>query len=111
MLATLQCQLCLSLASCALQSQDNLLCRLSLLVEDRLGLTTITGLLSVVTTLSLREQRCLGWSDASPSSICDCSYLSSLVLGNLVLCVLSAILALAVGTSCLRNVDLQSIEY
>ena len=33
-------------------------------------------------------------------------YLSRLVLGDLVLCVLSAVLALAVGASCLWDVDL-----
>lgn len=56
-LAALQGELELGLALDALQPQDNLLGGLSLLVEDRLGLTTITGLLSVVTSLSLREQR------------------------------------------------------
>ena len=58
-LATLQCQLCLCLACCALQSQNNLLCSLGLLVENGLGLTTITRLLSVITTLSLCEKGCL----------------------------------------------------
>jgi hypothetical protein len=33
-------------------------------------------------------------------------YLSGLVLGDLVLCMLSAVLALAVGASCLGDVDL-----
>ena len=37
------------------------------------------------------------------------SYLSSLVLGDLVLCVLLAGLALAVGAASLRNVDLKDI--
>jgi len=59
MLASLQRQLCLCLARCALQSQHNLLCGLGLLVEHRLRLTTITGLFTIITTLSLREQRCL----------------------------------------------------
>jgi hypothetical protein len=59
MLASLQRQLCLRLASCALQSQHDLLRSLGLLVEHRLRLTTITGLFAIVTTLSLREQRCL----------------------------------------------------
>jgi len=90
MLATLQRQLCLRLASCALQSQHNLLRRLCLLVEHRLCLTTVTGLLAIITTLSLREKRCL----------------SCLVLRHLVLGVLSAILALAVGASGFGNVDL-----
>lgn len=90
MLATLQGQLALGLALDALQSQHNLLGGLGLLVEDRLGLTTITGLLAVITTLSLSEQRGL----------------ASLVLGDLVLGVLAALLALAVGVTGLGNVDL-----
>jgi len=93
-LATLQRQLELSLAGNAFQSQDDLLCRLGLLVEHGLGLTTITGLLAVVTSLSLREERGL----------------ASLVLGNLVLGVLLALLALAVGLTGLGNVDLQNIR-
>lgn len=60
-------------------------------MEDRLGLTTVTGLLSVVTSLTLREQRGL----------------ASLVLGDLVLGVLAALLSLAVGVSGLGNVDLE----
>jgi len=56
-LASLESQLCLGLALCALQSQHNLLGGLCLLVEHGLCLTTITTLLSVVTTLSLGEQR------------------------------------------------------
>lgn len=59
-------------------------------MEDRLGLTTITALLSVVTTLSLGEQ----------------GGLASLVLGNLVLGVLAARLAFAEGLTGLRDVDL-----
>lgn len=90
MLATLQSQLRLGLALDAFQSQNDLLGGLGLLVEDRLGLTTITGLLTVVSALSLSEQRGL----------------ASLVLGDLVLGVLAALLALAVGVSRLRNVDL-----
>jgi hypothetical protein len=107
MLATLQRQLCLRLARCALQSQHNLLCRLSLLVEDRLRLTTITGLLAIITTLSLREQRSLDMSDALPCLGSNLCYLSCLVLSDLVLCVLSAVLALAVSASGLGDVDLR----
>ena len=59
-------------------------------MEDGLGLTTITTLLAVITTLSLGEQRSL----------------SGLVLGDLVLGVLAALLALAVGVAGLGNVDL-----
>jgi len=55
-LATLKGELCLGLALCALQSQDNLLGGLGLLVEDGLGLTTVTRLLTVVTTLTLGEK-------------------------------------------------------
>jgi hypothetical protein len=59
MLASLQRQLCLCLARCALQSQHDLLRSLGLLVEHGLRLTTVTGLFAIVTTFSLREQRCL----------------------------------------------------
>ena len=52
-LASLQRQLLLGLALGALQSQHNLLGGLGLLVEDGLGLTTVTALLPVVTTLTL----------------------------------------------------------
>lgn len=89
-LATLQSKLALGLALDALQSQHNLLGSLGLLVEDGLGLTTISGLLAVVTTLSLGEKRGL----------------ASLVLGDLVLGVLAALLALAEGVTGLGNVDL-----
>lgn len=60
-------------------------------MEDRLGLTTITGLLAVVSALSLGEERGL----------------ACLVLRDLVLGVLAALLALAVGVSGLGNVDLE----
>lgn len=90
MLASLQGQLQLGLALDALQPQHDLLGGLGLLVEDGLGLTTITALLSVVTSLTLGEQ----------------GGLASLVLGDLVLGVLAALLALAVGVTGLGNVDL-----
>lgn len=61
-LAALEGQLGLGLALRALQSQHDLLGGLGLLVEDRLGLTTITGLLSVVTALTLSEKGSL-WKD------------------------------------------------
>lgn len=54
-LASLEGQLLLLLARRAFESQHNLLGRLRLLVEDGLGLTTVTGLLAVVTALTLRE--------------------------------------------------------
>jgi hypothetical protein len=59
MLAPLQRQLCFRLAICALQSQYDLLRCLGLLMEHGFRLTTITGLLAVISTLSLGEQRCL----------------------------------------------------
>lgn len=89
-LASLQRQLELGLALDALQSQHDLLGSLGLLVEDGLGLTTITRLLAVVTSLTLGKQRSL----------------AGLVLSDLVLGVLAAILALAVGVAGLGNVDL-----
>lgn len=55
-LATLQSQLLLGLARSALKTQDNLLGGLGLLVENGLGLTTVTTLLPVVTTLTLGVQ-------------------------------------------------------
>lgn len=55
-LATLEGELSLGLALGALQSEHDLLGGLCLLVEDRLGLTTVTGLLTVVTTLTLGEE-------------------------------------------------------
>lgn len=54
-LAPLQSELAFCLAGSALQSQDNLLGGLCLLVEDGLRLATISGLLAVVSPLSLRE--------------------------------------------------------
>lgn len=89
MLTSLQGQLSLGLTVDTLQSQDNLLGGLSLLVENWLGLTTKTGLLTVVSSLTLSEQ----------------GSLTSLVLSDLVLGVLTAFLSLAVGFSELRNVD------
>lgn len=88
-LASLQGQLSLGLAHNTLQSQDNLLGGLSLLVKNGLGLTTETRLLTVVSSLTLSEQ----------------GSLTSLVLSNLVLGVLTALLALAVGLSGLWNVN------
>ena len=90
MLAALESELLLGLADSALEAEDNLLGGLGLLVEDGLGLTTITALLAIITTLSLGEQRSL----------------AGIVLGDLVLGVLAALLALAVGVTGLGNVDL-----
>ena len=62
------------LAAGAGELEDNLLGCLGLLVEDRLGLTTITTLLTVVTALALGEE----------------TSLAGLVLGDLELLVLAA---------------------
>merc|ERR1712167_182241 len=88
-LAPLDVNLVLVLALGALETKRNLLGRLGLLVEDRLGLTTETGLLPVVTPLTLREK----------------GRLAGLVLGHLVLGVLLALLAPAEGLAGLRDVD------
>lgn len=119
-LASLQRQLLLGLALRALKTQDDLLGSLGLLVEDRLGLTTITALLSVVTTLTLGSERGLYlWKHFArqhhiPSFLFAwsrvyrvvCIYLASLVLGDLVLGVLVAVLGLAVRPAGFGNVDL-----
>jgi len=55
-LASLERELCLGLAADALETEHDLLGGLGLLVEDGLGLTSVTGLLAVVTTLSLCEE-------------------------------------------------------
>ena len=57
-LAALQRQLLLGLAGSALETQDDLLGGLGLLVEDGLGLTTVTALLAVVTALTLAVAGC-----------------------------------------------------
>lgn len=72
------------------QTQDNLLSGLGLLVENGLGLTTITALLAIVTTLTLGED----------------GGFTGLVLGNLVGSVTAALLTSTKGLTRLRNVDL-----
>lgn len=112
MLASLQRKLLLGLALRALQTQDNLLGGLGLFTEDRLGLTTETLLLSVVTTLTLSVQRGLYFTKVTVSAHpfqgegSRYSHLSSLVLGDLVLGVLVAVLGLAVSPAGLGDVDL-----
>jgi hypothetical protein len=115
-LATLQSELLLGLAGSALKTQDDLLGGLGLLVEDRLGLTTVTTLLPVVTTLTLGEQGGL----IDPSSVpvptrlpwrAGYIHLASLVLGDLVLGVLVALLGLAVRPAGFGNVDLERKSY
>lgn len=92
-LASLQCELELSLALGAFETENDLLGGLSLLVENLLGLTTVTSLLTVVSSLTLGIE----------------GSLTGLVLGDLVLSVLSALLALAVGSSSLWNVHYTQI--
>lgn len=88
-LAALQSKLSLGLASGALKTKNDLLGSLSLLVENLLGLTTVTTLFTVVTALTLSVKRGL----------------TSLVLGDLVLSVLAALLALAVRLAGFGDVD------
>lgn len=81
------------------------------LVEDRLGLTTITALLAVITTLSLGEQRglsCLVLGDLV-LSVCERSVFVSRA-GNRGLLTLLAVLALAVGSAGLGYVDLKGVS-
>lgn len=52
-LGSLETEMLLCLARFAFQTQDNLTCSLCLFVENRLGLSTETHLLTVVSTLSL----------------------------------------------------------
>lgn len=110
-LAALQGQLLLGLASSALETQDNLLGGLGLLVEDGLGLTTVTTLLPVVTTLTLGVQGGLSMTICISTGCASnrdrgVSHLASLVLGDLVLGVLVAVLGLAVSPAGLGDVDL-----
>mgnify|MGYP006998860821 FL=1 len=56
-LAALQREVRAILAHRTLETQHNFLCRLGLLLEDRLGLTTVTLLLANVTTLTLSKLR------------------------------------------------------
>ena len=88
-LTSLQGQLSSGLTFDTFQSQNNLLGSLGFLVENRLGLTTETGLFTVITSLTLSEQ----------------GSLTSFVLGNLVLSVLTTGLTLTVGFSGLWNVN------
>lgn len=113
MLAALQGELLLGLASSALEAQDDLLGGLGLLVEDGLGLTTVTTLLPVVTALTLGEEGGLNHKREHHQqkahdyhSGAEGTNLASLVLGDLVLLVLVAVLGLAVRPAGFGNVDL-----
>ena len=88
-LASLQSMLMNHFAVVTLKLEDNLLCGLGLLVEDRLGLTTKTLLLSVVTSLTLSLE----------------GSLTNLVLGDLVLLVRLALSVITVGVDLLWEVD------
>lgn len=77
-----------SLALSALKTENDLLSGLGLLVEDRLGLTSITSLLAVITALTLSVQ----------------TGGTSLVLGNLVEGVLTALREIAQSATGLGNV-------
>ena len=55
MLRPLQRQVFLRLALLAFQTQNNLTCRLGLLVKHRLGLSTKSHLFGIITTLALGE--------------------------------------------------------
>ena len=90
LLATLQDTLLPHLAFVTGQRQNNLLGGLGLLVENRLGLTSITGLLAVVTPTSLSEGRLL----------------ALLVLGHFVSLVRLALAMIAVSLDDLGNVHL-----
>ena len=89
MFASFQGNLLFIFTYCAFHSKNDLLGGLCLLVEHRLGLSTVTGLFSVVTTFTLCKKRSL----------------SGLVLSDLVGGVLLALLPLAVGTSGFGNID------
>lgn len=89
MFTTFQWQLGLDFTFDTFQTQDNLLGGLGLFVENLFGLTTVTGLFTVVTSFTLSKQRSF----------------TSFVLGNLVLGVFSAGFTFAVGLSGLWNVN------
>ena len=98
LLAALERHLHLVLADGALKTEDDLLGRLCLLVEDGLGLTTVTGLLAVVSALTLREGRGLSRFCSSSNQV---SSLFLFVLRSpLISCIISSIalfLVTAVG--------------
>lgn len=87
-LASLQTKLSSGLASNTFQTQNNLFGSLGLFMENWLSLTTVTSLFTVVSSLTLSEK----------------GSLTSLILGNLVLSVLSAGLTLAISLSGFWNV-------
>ena len=81
-------------------------------MKDRFSLTTVTTLLSVVSSFSLQYQ-CLGWRIGGEGERGDLSKdtgFTGFVLGDFVDGVFSAVFALAVGTTCLWNVDCMSVS-
>ena len=80
-LAALQSELCLGLADGALQTEHDLLGGLGLLSEDRLGLTTVTALLSVVTTLTLGVEGSL-FTERDPSAIRSVRFCCATIVGS-----------------------------
>jgi len=88
-LASLQDHLVLLLAFSALQTKNYLLRCFGLLVEDGLGLTTITRLFAIVTSLTLGSQ----------------SWFANFVLGNLVWGMLLAMVTRAESISSFWDVD------
>lgn len=106
MLAALKNNLVLGRALSALQTKDNLLGGLGLLVEDRLGLTAKARLLPVITTLAYFFVKTR--SDAIQlHTLSENGSLTSLVLSDLVVGVLLALLTWAEGLSGLGDVDLR----
>lgn len=71
------------------QSQNNFFGSLGFLVENLFGLTTITGLFSVISSFTLSEQRSF----------------TSFVLGNFVLGMFTAFFTFTVGLSSFWNVN------
>ena len=112
-LASLQRSLGLHLALLAFKTENQSLCllrlhvtktlRKHLLVENGLCLTSITLLLHIVSTLSYQS------TPVGTSTLRSQRSLSGLVLGNLMLRVLIALLA--VGVLSLWNVDLQTVSF
>ena len=111
-LASLQRSLGLHLALLAFKTENQSLCLLRLhitkalhkhlLVENRLCLTSITLLLHIVSALSYQS------TPVGTSTLRSQRSLSGLVLGDLMLRVLIALLA--VGVLSLWNVDLQKVS-
>lgn len=82
-------------------------------MENGLRLTTISGLLAIITSLPLGHCRCLdnttrGQMRNQSGDTAASSNLAGFVLGDFVLCVFLAVFALAVCAAGLRNVDLRS---